>query len=545
MSTRNRSFLRGAAVLGLAGVFVKILGAVYQLPFAAMMGGTGLAYYKPAYDVYTVFIVISTSGIPVAVSRMVSERIIVQNHIGAHRVFKISFKLMLAIGLLSFAIMFFGADAIAKISAVPESALSMRFIAPALIIVPVMAAFRGYYQGQQNMKPTALSQIFEQVFRVIFGLGTAYLMLHAVIGTGLLVKFSTTEKGAAGGAFGATIGSLAGLAVMLLIYMLDRKNIFRRVRKSKNVDKETDGEIFKKILAISVPITLGACIAPIMSYLDSPIVVTRLTMTGWGQAAAKNLYGQISYATTIVNLPQALSMALSMSLVPLISSAHRTNDIESMQKNTSLAVRVAVLIGMPCAVGMLVLAKPILLLLYSSHYEEAVNVAPTFAILAVSVIFVSIIQTVSGILQGVGKQNIPVRNMLIGIVIKVVTTFILVGFKGLNIKGAGIGTLLTYIVVAILDLRATKKYTGARFDVGLTLIRPLAATGVMAGAALFMYYIVCGGGEDNKIGCLIAVFFAALVYCVMLFVTKSIKRGELENFSFGRKIGRLIDKISK
>ena len=220
MSTRNKSFLRGAAILGLAGIFVKILGAVYQLPFAAMMGGTGLAYYKPAYDVYTVFIVISTSGIPVAVSRMVSERIIVQNHIGAHRVFKLSFKLMLTIGILSFAIMFFGADAIAKISAVPESALSMRFIAPALILVPIMAAFRGYYQGQQNMKPTALSQIFEQIFRVIFGLGTAYLMLHAILGTRLLKSFSATEKGAAGGAFGATVGSLAGLAVMLLVYLL-------------------------------------------------------------------------------------------------------------------------------------------------------------------------------------------------------------------------------------------------------------------------------------------------------------------------------------
>ncbi len=543
MSTRNKSFLRGAAILGLAGIFVKILGAVYQLPFAAMMGGTGLAYYKPAYDVYTVFIVISTSGIPVAVSRMVSERIIVQNHIGAHRVFKLSFKLMLTIGILSFAIMFFGADAIAKISAVPESALSMRFIAPALILVPIMAAFRGYYQGQQNMKPTALSQIFEQIFRVIFGLGTAYLMLHAILGTRLLKSFSATEKGAAGGAFGATVGSLAGLAVMLLVYLLDRRNIFRRVAKSQHVEEESDREILKKILIISVPITLGACIAPIMSYLDSPIVVTRLSMTGWSHAAAKNLYGQISYATTIVNLPQALSMALSMSLVPLISSAHRTRDLKGMRENTSLAVRVAMLIGLPCAAGMFVLAKPILLLLYSAHYEEAVNVAPTFAILAVSVVFVSLIQTVSGILQGVGRQNIPVRNMLIGIVIKVVTTFLLVGVRGLNIKGAGIGTLLTYVVVAVLDLHATKKYTGAKFDFGLTVARPMAATAVMAGAALFVYYVLCGGGEDNKIGCLIAVAVAAVVYTAMLFVTKSIRRDELENFNAGRKLLRLIDKI--
>ena len=539
----NRSFLRGAAVLGIAGIVVKILGAVYQLPFAAMMGGTGLAYYKPAYDVYTVFIVISTSGIPVAVSRMVSERIIVQNHIGAHRVFHLSFRLMLGIGLISFMIMFFGADVIARISAVPESALSMRTIAPALVLVPVMAAFRGYYQGRQNMKPTALSQVLEQIFRVIFGLGTAYLMMRGILGTGPLASYSTPEKGAAGGAFGATIGALAGLVIMLLVYFLDRKSIHRRVNRSQNVETETNREILKKILIISIPITVGACIAPIMSYLDSPIVVTRLTQTGWGAETAKNLYGQISYATTIVNLPQALSMALSMSLVPLISSAHRTNDRESLERNTSLAVRVAIIIGLPCAVGMAILAKPILLLLYSAHYAEAVNVAPTFAILGISVVAVSIIQTVSGILQGVGKQNIPVRNMLIGIVIKIVTTIILVGVHDLNIKGAAIGTLLTYIVVAGLDLSATKKYTGAKFDLQLTVVRPAIATAAMAAAALFIYYVLCGGGEDNKIGCLIAVLAAAVVYGVMLLVTKSIRRSELESFSMGRKLIPVLDKL--
>ena len=217
MSGRNgKTFLKGAAILGIAGVFVKILGAVYQIPFVAMIGGRGSSYYSPAYYLYTIFIVIATSGIPVAISRMVSERTIVQNYEGAHRVFHISLRLMAGIGIVSFLIMFFGADFLAvHVARVPKSALAMQTIAPALLLVPVMASFRGYYQGRQNMKPTALSQVIEQVFRVVFGLSSAYLLFHGVLH--LFQGHNAWEKGAAGGAFGATMGSLGGLIIMVLI----------------------------------------------------------------------------------------------------------------------------------------------------------------------------------------------------------------------------------------------------------------------------------------------------------------------------------------
>ncbi|MGI6722476.1 MAG: putative polysaccharide biosynthesis protein [Anaerovoracaceae bacterium] len=543
----KKSFIRGAAILGAAGIMVKVLGAVYQIPFTQMIGADGMAAYKPAYDVYTVFIVIATSGIPVAVSRMVSERIIVGNFEGGHRVFHMSFRLMLIIGVISAAIMYFGADFIARISGVAESALSMRTIAPALIVVPVMAAFRGYYQGQQNMKPTALSQVVEQVFRVIFGLVTAYVLYNSVIG--LFASQSAGARGAAGGAFGATMGSIGGLAVMALVYILDRKHIKSRVARSENVEPESNKEILKKILWFAVPITLGACIAPIMSYLDAPIVNSRLVATGWAVDVAKNLYGQIgAYVSPLVNLPQALSMALSMSLVPLISSAHKTNDIESMHSNTSLAVRVSVMIGMPCAAGMAVLAEPILLLLYSGRSAEAINAVPTLAIWAISIVFVSIVQTVSGILQGLGKQFIPVRNMIIGIVIKVVLTYILVGVHSLNIKGAAIATLITYVVVASLDMHATRKHTGARIDIKLTYIKPLIATVVMAAAAWGVNMLLAGGEVTphnlmDKIACLVAVVVAVIVYAVMLLVTKSIERRDLESFSAGQKMLKLVDRL--
>lgn len=541
----KNTFVKGAAILGAAGLIVKFLGAVFRLPLAAMIGATGMAYYSPAYYTYTVFVTIATSGIPVAISKMVSERVTVGNFEEAHHVYKVSLKLLSAIGLVSFLVMFFGAGVIANLQDIEEAKLPMMAVAPALLIVPVMAAYRGYFQGMQNMRPTAISQIIEQVLRVFFGLLLGYTLFHGTIGKNI-TSYSGGEKGAAGAAFGATIGALGGLAIIFFIYVLSKKGIEGRIARHENNAPESGKEILRKILAIAVPITIGACITPIMNVIEAPVVLKGLIGAGYESDVAKNLYGQISgFAIPLINMPQVLTMALAMSLVPLISSAHKRNDVDSLRMNTSLAVRIAVIIGLPCAVGMAILAEPILLLLYSSRWDEAVNVAPTFAIMSVSVLFVSLVQTVSGILQGVGKQNIPVINMCIGIVIKIVVTYFLVGIPSLNIKGAGIGTLVTYIVVAALDMYATKKYTGAKFDIGLTLIRPLISTVAMGFVAWFVYFVLFGGVQGHKIGCLLAIMAAAFVYCVMLFVTKSITTEELDVIPGGSKIKKLGEKFSR
>ena len=541
----KNTFVKGAAILGAAGLIVKFLGAVFRLPLANMIGATGMAYYSPAYYTYTVFVTIATSGIPVAISKMVSERITVGNFEEAHHVYRVSLKLLTVIGAVSFVVMFFGAGIISDLQNIEEAKLPMMAVAPALLIVPVMAAYRGYFQGMQNMRPTAISQIIEQVFRVFFGLLLGFMLFRETIGEGF-GDYSPGEKGAAGAAFGATVGALGGLAIIFFVYVMSRGAIHRRIDMHENNAPENGKDILRKILVIAIPITIGACITPIMNVIEAPVVIRGLSGSGYESEVAKNLYGQISgFAIPLINMPQVLTMALAMSLVPLISAAHKTQDRESLHYNTSLAMRIAVIIGLPCAAGMAILAEPILLLLYSSRWDEAVNIAPTFAIMSVGVLFVSLVQTVSGILQGVGKQNIPVINMCIGIVIKIVVTYFLVSIPSLNIMGAGIGTLITYIVVAVLDVWATLKYTGARINVGLTFIRPLISTACMGVAAWFVYYILFGGEQGDKIGCLMAIMVAALVYVLMLFVTKSITAEELENIPGGSKIIRLGDKLRR
>lgn len=545
----KKSFVKGAAILGVAGIFVKLLGAVFRIPLGNMIGATNMGYYTPAYHAYTILVVIATSGIPVAISKMVSERITVSRYEDAHRVFRYSMYLMMGIGIVSFGILFFGAHWLSTTIKIPESKYSMMAIAPALLVVSIMAAYRGYFQGMQNMKPTAVSQVIEQLFRVGFGLFLAYTLFKAGDTISLFSQYGKQSGGvggATGATFGATIGSIAGLVVILLIYGFSKKAINYRIAVHSDGEREDGRVIIRNILLIAVPITIGAAIMPIMNFAEVPIIVNRLTATGWTPDVAKNLYGQIGgLAAPIINLPQVLTMALAMSLVPAISSRFKEGDIAGVRSNTALGMRIALIVGLPCALGIAVLSQPIMLLLFKSRAGEAINVAPTLSILAIGVIFLSVVQTVSGILQGVGKQMVPVKNLCVGIVIKIVLTWVLVGIPSLNIKGAAIGTCVAYLVVAVLDVYGVKKYTGAKFDIMLTYVKPFISSLVMAAVAWLTYYKVLSGGQGDSLKTLLAIFVAAVVYVIMLFVTRSITREDLGNMPGGDKILRLAQMIKR
>ena len=239
----KNSFLKGAAILGIAGIIVKVMGVFFRIPLTMWIGENGMSYYGSVYPIYTLFLIISTAGIPVAISRMVSERIAVKNYAGAHKVFQISVWLMAALGFISFCIVYFNAGFIEEsILRNPGSRLSLEAIAPSLILVPIMSAYRGYFQGRQNMNPTAVSQLFEQLFRVVVGLGLAYFLLDAGY-----------EAVCAGATFGSTAGAGAGLFIVVIIYLLSLKTRKRYIRRNKSHSEiESSWSIVKKILIIYI-----------------------------------------------------------------------------------------------------------------------------------------------------------------------------------------------------------------------------------------------------------------------------------------------------
>lgn len=534
-SDRKMTFLKGAAILGIAGIIIKLLGAVFRIPLANLIGDVGMGYYNGAYPIYVFLLTLSTAGIPTAISKLISERLAVNENQEAHRVFRVSFLLLFIIGLSTTSILFFGAEYICEMVGNPGAYYAMRAISPALLFVPIMAAFRGYFQGMQNMSPTATSQVVEQLFRVFFGLTLAFYLFPVGL-----------EFAAAGASSGAAFGGLFGGIGIIIIYMKKKKQIRQGIRQGVIRTRESVGTILRKILIIAVPVTIGASIMPIMNLIDMALVMNRLqTAAGFTEEAATALYGQLSgMVGAIINFPQVLSMSIAMSLVPVVSAAYKRKETAFLQKNVELGVRTSALIGLPCAFGLMVLAEPIMLLLYPMQKASAVSAAPCLFIMAIGVVFLSIVQTLTGVLQGLGRPSVPVMNLAIGAVVKIICTYTLVGIPSINVKGAALGTTAAYAIAAALDFIAVKSYTKTRFNLSMTFLKPFAAAVLMAVCVHFAY-LVFEMIAGNSIATLLSVAVGVGVYALAMLLIKGVTEEELRMLPKGEKLARALKKIQR
>ena len=537
----KKSLLKGAAVLAAAGIIVKFIGAFFRIPLANFIGDVGMAYYTPAYSIYGFLLVFATTGIPVAISKMVAERCAVGHYSEAERVFKLSRMLMFIIGVIGFFVLFFFSNQLAEMINNPGSALAMKATAPALLLVPIMSAYRGYFQGMHDMTSTAVSQVVEQIFRVVCGLSLAVVLMNGAYSA---LAESEQARGAAGGCFGASAGAVGGLAVMIIFYLVARKGIKSRIKNDRTNVRETSGTILKKIAAIAVPITIGAAIMPIVNVVDSSIVMTRLLEAGFERTAAESLFGQLTgFASPIVQFPLVLIQAIVVSLVPMVSASNRLGDRAELHNNISLGIRMTAIITLPASVGLIVLAEPVLLLLYSSQRASAISAAPCLMILAFGFIFLAALSIFTGALQGIGKPGIPVRNLFIGVIAKLVFTWILTAIPAINVMGAAIGTISAYMVAAILDFMALKKYTGVKLSVKLTLIKPLISSVVMGVLVFVAYRALFAVLDSSGTATLLSVFIGVAIYGIMILKTKTIEREEMMTISLGRKIALICDKF--
>lgn len=531
MSEEKKStFLKGAVILGLAGVVVKILGAAFRIPITWIITSEGLGYYQTAYPIYVLLISIATSGFPVAISKMVSARRALGDNRGAYRVFKIIFMILLGMGVITSTVMLFSARYIVTVMLQnPKAYLALLMLVPAILLVPVMAAFRGYFQGLNNMNPSAISQIAEQFARVVFGVGLALIFVPKGL-----------EYGAAGATFGATAGAVCGLSVMLYIYYKNKTTRNNELENSPVFPREKTSDILAELITIALPIIIGALVMPTMNTIDLALVMRRLVSGGFTHAQANTMYAQLTgIAATLINLPQVITGAIAISLVPVISSAYAVNDLKRTRDNTNLAIRLSLLIGLPCAVGLFVLATPIIGLLYPN---EPSSVGGILAIMSIGVVFLSLIQSFTSVLQGIGKAHIPVLNLFIGAGVKFIMTYVLTAIPSLNVKGAAISTVVAYIVAAVLDYFSVKKYLGLKFSARDFLMRPLVTAGIM-GIITRLVYIVIVPVIGNSIATLMAVAVGGVVYVVTLFITKTITREDLQDLPKGKNIIGKLEKM--
>lgn len=534
---KKTTFVRGAAILAAAGLLSKVLGVLFRIFAVRIIGEEGMYYYELVYPTYAWLLIISSSGIPTAISRMVAERTARGDYASAHRVFQKALLLLFGIGLVTTALMFFGAGWIGTtlLGSDEGARYSLMALSFALFFVSVLCAYRGYLQGLQRMEGTGISQIAEQVFKMLFG-----LILAAV----LYSRYADTPYAAAAGSAGVLLGvSLSELCALLVMMAFYRKAC-RSYRPLIRTEAEKQ-PVMGTMLSIAIPITLGASILPIANVLDSAMITRLLESIGYSASEAQQRYVALcTYVRSVINLPASLTVALSMSLVPAIAAAKERRDEQGVRQFTGLGLKLSMAIGLPCAVGLSVLARPIIRLLYSAILPETLDIAaPLMRVAAFTVVFISLVQTATGGLQGIGKHRLPVWFLLIGGITKVAVNLICIRIPSINILGAVLSNLACYGIAGILDTVALLVLTGTRISFGGTFLKPVLASALMGAAAwgthTLLDSIACfQSGFLSSVATVIAIAVGIVVYAILMLVLRIFTKEELSAVPGGRKLMR-------
>lgn len=530
MSKEN--FVKSAAILSISGFIVKLLGAVFQIPLINLIGTEGIGYYQPAYNIYNLLLTVSLAGFPTAIAKLVSERRALKNYEGAYQVYKVSRWGLLIIGIGSSIFVLFFASKIMSFLGYPGSYYSMLALVPALFVVPILSSYRGFFQGTQNMMPIALSQIVEQIFRVSVGLSLAYMLVNVGL-----------KEAAAGATFGASIGGISALLLIYIMFLFNRKNIRKEIETSSQNKKEITSEIIKEILYIAIPITIGASIGPLMSLADSYLVSSRLSVIGYTNVQIADMFGQLSgTAQTLINFPQVFSTAVAMSLVPAITEAYTKKQSNRLNITSNVGIRLALIIGLPCGVGLGLLSEPIIALLFSSlGPEKHVSAGALLQIMSISVIFLSLIQAFTAMLQSVDKQFLPVKNLMVGLIVKVILSYFLISMPSINIRGAAISTTGAYLTILILNWVDVNNKTSIKINLPKLIIKPVFATLIMA-VTVWVSFKVGTPIIGQKLSTLASILFGVIVYVISLFVTGAITSEDLDMIPKGDKLKKFVRK---
>ena len=505
---QKKSFIRGTLILGIGGIVSKFLGFFFRIPLIYMIGEEGIGLYQLTYPLYA-FLLALAAGIPTALSKMISERNALNKQREAHNIFKIALYILAIFGgISSILIIVFAKTIIDSFKWNKGVYYSLLGISLAPLFTCILSAYKGYFQGFQSMGAPAISQIIEQLTRIIVGVGLAYVLLSKGIGV---------SAGAA--SFGATVGSFIGL-----IWMISRYNKNKQPYSATQESASTLS-LSLEILKFAIPISLGQAIGSIMALIDSVMVPGLLRGSGYSEQLATVLYGQLTgKAFVLINVPLTLSIALAQSTVPAISESFAVKNKHKLSRSIKMSFKLAMIIALPCAGGLFILAKPILSLIFSGNGDGW----ELMQILAIASIFIIIAQTSTSILNGIGKILFPVIAMIFGGVIKIMISYVFVPVPSLNIKAAAYGTLFAYGLVALIDFILVVKSTKVYINIQEVFINPAICTIIMIFTVLVAYSSIYKYTEHNSIATLGSIGIGSLVYIIMLHITKTLSFSDMK-----------------
>ncbi len=545
MGTKKHSqtVLEGAMILGAAAFLSKVIGLLYRIPMTNILGDIGNSYYSNAYDIYVVIITISAVGLPAAISKLVAERIAVKAYKEAHRVYKIALTYSTLVAMILAISMWLGADIMSTLFFKSKDvALPIKALAPTVVIVTMMAAMRGYFQGMRNMTPTAVSQIVEQIVNALFSVILAY----AFVNKGLV-------EAATGSTVGTGIGAFAGFMIVLFVYYKMRHKIKKMMKSNQQHEHETVQSILRKILITTIPIIISTSIFAIITALDATMIYHILPNTIdrmrdenllrtlplyeahrlSTQDIVNSLKGQYAGKyLPIINVPVALILSLGMAATPTIAASMAVNDYKEVRKKTKMILKVGMLIAAPAAVGLTFFAKYIIGFIFSKTPLGG----ELLAYGSIAVIFITLAQLTTGILQGMGKQHIPTIHSVIACVVKIIVNFILLKTTNLHIFSVIHSTTLCYCVYAVLNMLYLKKCIRIRYNLKVLVIKPMFSALLMGGISFGIFKVLQLVIRSNKICLLIVIPIAIILYVSIGIITHTITKKDLENIPGGNKL---------
>lgn len=539
MKETKQTFVKGAFILIFANLIVKVIGALFKIPLHNAIGAGAMSYFQQAYSYYALFFMFSTAGLPVAISRIIAASNVKGNHREVEKIYSVAMKLFFGIGLIGSLLLALLSQVIANAVAVPELSVCILAISPTLFFICLTSACRGYFQGLQNMVPTAVSQTIEAASKLVIGLGAGIWAKNqgysdAVVASCVLLAI--------------TIGVVFSFIFVFVAKTWGKK---QRELEPSSLPVRSSGSILKELVSIAIPITLSSSIMYLTSVIDSSIVIRRLMDIGYAKETAQVIFGSYSsMAVTMYNLPPNFVNPFAISLIPQIAASLAKGAKESAKKAMDSTLRFACTIILPCAFGMGALSRRLLSLLYVNESIpldnggtlETVELAgQLLQILAPSILFVSIIYVTSAMLQASGNERLSIISALLGVGTKLISSYVLLGIPSLGIYATPISTGLCYLVIVICNFLFLIRRTGYRPSMGKLFFKPLLA-GIACGASAILFSSALDLFLSEKLATVLAIGLAALVYLGVLLLIRGINEEDVVLLPKGEAILRLMKK---
>lgn len=574
--SKEQSFLHGSVILVVATMLVKVIGAIYRIPLGELLDTTGMGYYSTAYDLYVPMYSIAMAGLPIAISRIVSEHVAAGRYRHVKKTLNVAKAAFIVTGGTGFLLMV-GLAFLLTGNTITLFGHSFSFevfnngtlpgilcIAPCLLFCCIMSAYRGYYEGLRNMTPTAISQVLEALGKLIFGYGFSFAILKIT---------DNYSYAAAGALLGISVGTAVSALYLEIKYRLTGKYTFTAEQIDVSPEPYSGGKTLKVLVAVAIPIVLGSLVNNVSSLIDVAMVQSQLANAidkspeyfanaykdfiayeegkvvengltfDWVKDLPNSLYGaHRGFAFSIYNLVPSLTSVLGVSAIPILATAWTKRDKHEIKSNVNTMLRTTALVAIPAGCGIIALSRQILDLLYSNPY--AIDIAtPNLRVLGLCAIFAGLNGPLTNMLQAIGRQGVPLRNIAVGAVLKIIINFVLVGTPEINIFGVPIGTTVCYAYICIANFICFVKYSGVMPNLLLSIGKPLICGAACGGSAFGVNFALLKLGLGNALSTLGAVVVAVVVYVLMLFLIKAITRDDIISMPKGKKIIKVLEKL--